>query len=57
MDIKSHFKTEHCKRQVHIEQLLILRTQLDAEAKRKLDAKIERERQHLALIDEIWDVR
>ena len=57
MTIKDHFKQQYCKRQVHIEQLLILRTQLDAEAKRKLDAKIERERQHLALIDEIWDVR
>jgi len=58
MNIKAHFQTECHKRQIHIEQLLILKQQkeLDEAAHQRLEAKIERERQQLAILSDVWNV-
>ena len=54
MCIKQHFKSEYNRKKIHIEQLLILQKEQRDNA--KLNAKIERERLQLSLLDEIWDV-
>jgi len=58
MNIKVHFQTECNKRRIHIEQLLILKQQkeLDKAAHQRLEAKIERERQQLAILSDVWNV-